>query len=88
MPGWTWATVAGVGHRELRIKLPADLLNDRYAIITHAVFSILDVAGVAEESSVLVDDTATDPELNAAFDRHCARLDIDRRGVLLARCVR
>jgi hypothetical protein len=59
-----------MGHRELRIKLPADLPNDRYATIVHTVFSVLDAAGVAEASSVLVDDGATDPELNAAFDRH------------------
>lgn len=58
-----------MGHRELRIELPADLPNDRYAAITHAVFSVLDAAGVAGESSVLVDDTATDGALNAAFDR-------------------
>lgn len=65
-----WATVAAMGHRELRIKMPANLPNDRYATITHAVFSVLDAAGVADQSSVLVDDSATDTELNAAFDRH------------------
>lgn len=70
MPGRTSATVAAMGHRELRIKLPADLPNDRYATITHTVFSVLEVAGIAEESSVLVDDTATDIALNADFDRH------------------
>jgi hypothetical protein len=57
-------------HRELRITLPADLPNDRYATITHALFCVLDAAGVAAASSVLVDTAATDAELNAAFDRH------------------
>ena len=56
--------------RELRIELPSDLPNDRYATITHAVFSVLDVAGIADTSSVLVDAIATDPDLNEAFDRH------------------
>lgn len=59
-----------MGHRELWIKLPADLPNDRYATIAHTVFSVLDAAGVADVSSVLVDYAATDTDLNAAFDRH------------------
>ncbi len=56
--------------RELRIELPPDLPNDRYATITHAVFSVLDVAGIAEESMVRVDELATDSDLNDDFDRH------------------
>jgi hypothetical protein len=56
--------------RELRVTLPADLPNEQYATITHAVFSVLDAAGVADTSSVLVDATATDHDLNEAFDRH------------------
>ena len=56
-------------HRELRIKLPTDLPNDRYASITHAVFAVLAVAGVAETSSLLIDDAAADADLNEAFDR-------------------
>lgn len=55
---------------ELRIELPPDLLNDKYATITHAVFSVLDVAGIAEESMVRVDGLATDSDLNDDFGRH------------------
>ena len=60
-------------HRELQIRLPGDLPNDRYASITHAVFSVLDAAGVAEDSAILVDERVTDAELNESFDRHNAR---------------
>ncbi|MEV8442080.1 hypothetical protein AB0425_32275 [Actinosynnema sp. NPDC051121] len=56
--------------RELRIELPSDLPNDRYATITHAVFSVLDVAGIADQSLVRVDALVTDGELNDDFDRH------------------
>lgn len=58
--------------RELRVTLPADLPNEQYATITHAVFSVLDVAGIADTSSVHVDAVATDSDLNDAFDRHSA----------------
>lgn len=56
--------------REFVVKLPRSLPNDRYAAITHAVFSVLDVAGVASMSSVVPDRLATDSDLNAAFDSH------------------
>lgn len=52
------------------MKLPRCLPNDRYAAITHAVFSVLEVAGLASVSSVVPDRLATDTDMNAAFDRH------------------
>ncbi|MBB5808838.1 hypothetical protein F4560_008606 [Saccharothrix ecbatanensis] len=57
-------------HRELRFKLPADLPNHIYATVAHAMFSVLDVAGIADVCSVLIDDGASDADLNEAFDRH------------------
>ncbi|WP_309111958.1 hypothetical protein [Saccharothrix sp.] len=62
-----------MGYRELRLKLPSDLPNDRYAALTHAVFALFGVAGVAHASSILVDADVTDSELNEAFDRHSAQ---------------
>ena len=57
-------------YREFVVKLPRSLSNDRYAAITHAVYSVLDVAGLANMSSVVPDRQATDSDMNAAFDRH------------------
>jgi hypothetical protein len=65
-------TVAGMEHRELTIRVAGDLPNERYASITHTVFSVLDAAGVAEGSLLLVDAAITDAELNESFDRHNA----------------
>lgn len=59
-------------YRAVLVKLPGSLPNDQYAAITHAVFSVLDVAGLASVSSVLPDQVATDSDMNAAFDRHSA----------------
>jgi hypothetical protein len=56
--------------REVVVKLPPGLPNDRYAAITHAVYTVLDVAGLANRSSVIPDRLATDSDMNAAFDRH------------------
>ncbi|MEV8440454.1 hypothetical protein AB0425_23995 [Actinosynnema sp. NPDC051121] len=56
--------------RELRVELPPDLSNDKYATITHAVFSVLEVAEIAEGSMVRVDRAATDSDLSDNFDRH------------------
>jgi hypothetical protein len=56
--------------REVLVKLPCGLPNDRYAAITHAMYSVLDVAGLANVSSVVPDRLATDSDMNAAFDRH------------------
>jgi hypothetical protein len=67
------ATIEYVEHRKLTIKLPPDLSNERYAVITHTVFSVLEAAGVGDASSVFVDEAATDAELNDAFDEHSER---------------
>jgi hypothetical protein len=56
--------------REVLVKLPRGLSNDRYAAIAHVVYSVLDVAGLASVSSVVPDRLATDSDMNAAFDRH------------------
>jgi len=58
------------GNRTLLVKLPPGLPNERYAAIAHAIFSVLDAAGLAGRSSMITDDAATDDALNAAFDRH------------------
>ncbi|PSL51414.1 hypothetical protein B0I31_12143 [Saccharothrix carnea] len=52
--------------------MPLDVPAERYAAITHAVYSVLDVAGLAAVASVVVDELATDAELNRAFDAHSA----------------
>ena len=57
-------------YRAVLVKLPPDLAAERYAAITHAIFSVLDAAGVASSSSIVSDRLATDAELNTAFDRH------------------
>ncbi len=57
-------------YRAVLVKLPPDLSAERYAAITHAIFSVLDVAGLAGCSSIVSDRLATDVELNVAFDRH------------------
>jgi hypothetical protein len=59
-------------HREVVVKLPRGVSNGQYAAIAHAVFSVLDVAGLADGSSVVPDRLVTDWEMNAAFDRHRA----------------
>lgn len=56
--------------REVLVRLPRGLPNDRYAAIAHAVYSVLDVAGLANVSSVVPDRLASDSDMNAAFDRH------------------
>jgi geranylgeranyl pyrophosphate synthase len=60
-------------YRDLVIRLPGDLPDDRYASITHTVFSILDALELAEVSSLLVDDVITDADLNRHFDLHNQR---------------
>lgn len=62
-----------MGHRELRVVLPLDLSNERYASIVHTVFSVLEAAGIADGSSILVDGSVTDAEMNKVFDAHNAR---------------
>lgn len=54
--------------RRLEVRLPADLSNARYAAVVQAVWSVLNVAGLGETSSLRPDDRVTDVELNAAFD--------------------
>lgn len=58
--------------REIRVRLPFDVLPARYAAIVHAVAGVLDAAGIVATSSILVDHAACDKELNAAFDRFSA----------------
>jgi hypothetical protein len=57
-------------YRAVLVKLPPDVSTERYAAITHAIFSVLDAAGVARSSSVVNDRMASDAELNAAFDSY------------------
>jgi hypothetical protein len=61
-----------MSYRQIAVKLPPDLSPERYAAITHAVYSVVDAAGLAAEASVVVDELATDAELNQAFDTHSA----------------
>ncbi|WP_447002451.1 hypothetical protein ACRAKI_22295 [Saccharothrix isguenensis] len=39
-----------------------------YAAVAHAVWAVLNAAGIDEDSSLRPDDGITDAELNAAFD--------------------
>ncbi len=56
--------------RGLYLKLPPGLPNDQYAAIAHAVFCVVEVAGLANRSSVVPDRLVSDADLNGAFDRH------------------
>ncbi|MCR6488372.1 hypothetical protein M8542_36635 [Amycolatopsis sp. OK19-0408] len=58
--------------REIRVLLPIDVPQGRYAAIVHAVAGVLDAAGVVAASSIVVDHVACDAELNAAFDQFSA----------------
>ena len=58
--------------RRLEVRLPAGLSNARYAAVVQAVWSVLNVAGLGEMSSLRPDDRVTDTELNDAFDEDTA----------------
>lgn len=51
------------------VKLPLSVSNQQYAALLHAIFSVVNVAGLAEVSSVVSDEAVTDAVLNAEYDR-------------------
>jgi hypothetical protein len=59
-------TLSRMPARYLEILLPADLTNPEYAALTRAVWSVVDVAGLAEDSMLRTDKQITDEELNKA----------------------
>ncbi len=58
--------------REFRVRLAPDVPLARFATIVHAVAGVLDAAGLAATSSIVVDDSVHDQELNEAFDQFSA----------------
>jgi hypothetical protein len=54
--------------RCIEVRLPADLTNVEYAAVLHAMWSVLNVAGIGDVSSLWPDGRVTDAELNDAFD--------------------
>ncbi len=54
--------------RRLEILLPPDVTARKYAAVAHAVWAVLNAAGLGGDSSLRPDDGITDEELNAAFD--------------------
>ncbi|MDX3187773.1 hypothetical protein PV458_05125 [Streptomyces sp. MN03-5084-2B] len=64
--------------REFRVQLPVDVPPAQYAAIVHAVAGVLDAAGVVAGvldaagvvagSSISVDHTARDEDLNDGYD--------------------
>ncbi|MEU4767070.1 hypothetical protein AB0H12_27825 [Actinosynnema sp. NPDC023794] len=57
-------------HRTGTLKLPPDLVANRYAAIAHAVLSAFDPEGLAGVALVVADELATDDELNRALDTY------------------
>lgn len=54
--------------RAVLVKPQTDLPVECYAAITHAIFGVLDAAGLADCSSIVNDRSVSDAEPNAAFD--------------------
>jgi len=57
-------------HRAIVVRLPADVTNPEYASFYQGICSLLDIAGMLDEATVIKDDRVTDTDLNAAFDRY------------------
>jgi hypothetical protein len=54
--------------RRLEVLLPADVTAREYAAVAHAVWGVLNAAGLGGDSSLRPDNGITDEEMNAAFD--------------------
>jgi hypothetical protein len=69
-PQWSPANLATVDDtRHLEVRLPPDLSNKTYAALTHAVWAVLNAAGLGDTSYIRPDSKVTDAELISAFDR-------------------
>lgn len=64
--------------RWIGVKLPRSVSNQQYAALLHAIFSVVNVAGLAEVSSVVSDEAVTDAVLNAEYDEACVRVVTDQ----------
>ncbi|MFT7835588.1 hypothetical protein Q5530_05505 [Saccharothrix sp. BKS2] len=58
--------------RRLEVLLPADVTSREYAAVAHAVWAVLNAAGLGGDSALRPDEKITDAELNAAFDEDVA----------------
>ncbi|WP_406639103.1 hypothetical protein [Amycolatopsis sp. WGS_07] len=58
--------------REIRVRLPHRVQAHQYASIVHAVAAVLHTAGLMAGSSIVVDKTTRDGDLNDSFDQFSA----------------
>ena len=54
--------VSRVNPRRLEVLLPADVPARDYAAVAHAIWEVLDAAGLGEDGSLRTDEEAADEE--------------------------